>query len=70
MKKANKPMKEDEETCPKCLGAGDLPGKRGNHSSISEIKKCWKCQGTGKIKKQINKTEIWQSRKQVIFLKR
>ena len=51
MKRKNNPMKEDEETCPKCLGAGDLPGKRGNHPSISETKKCWKCQGTGKIKK-------------------
>ncbi len=46
MKNNNK--QNEDAICPKCLGAGNLPGKRGNHSSVSEIKKCWTCNGTGK----------------------
>jgi hypothetical protein len=46
----------DEEICPRCLGAGDLPGKRGNHASISEIRKCWNCCGTGRVKKPDSET--------------
>lgn len=46
----------DEEICPKCLGAGDLPGKRANHSSISETRKCWTCSGTGRVKKSESET--------------
>lgn len=40
----------EQKNCDKCLGAGTLPGRRENHPSISEIKKCWTCNGTG-IKK-------------------
>jgi|GEM_PF-4370757 len=36
-----------EETCSKCLGAGKVPGKRGNHPSINNEKHCWRCNGSG-----------------------
>jgi DnaJ-class molecular chaperone len=49
--KEKKKKKQEDNICPKCLGSGDLPGKRWNHPSIYELKKCWTCSGTGKVKK-------------------
>lgn len=38
--------------CPKCLGGGDLPGKRLNHPSLVSPRKCWLCQGEKMITKE------------------
>lgn len=64
-KKTKKQQNPNKETCPKCHGSGDLPGKRGNHSSVGEVRKCWTCNGTGQIDK-ITQSPNWDEVKEFI----
>jgi len=48
----DKKSEEEKVHCPKCLGAGDLPGKRGSHPSACETRICTFCLGAQMVTKE------------------
>lgn len=41
-------------TCPKCTGSG------WRQVAVDDVRKCWKCNGTGYIHKWIEPEDMWK----------